>query len=52
VNIKEKQIVIRMDNEMGEFEGINNKLPKGYSPKIKIRIESEKTHHKGKKLPT
>jgi hypothetical protein len=52
MNIKEKQIVIRMDNEMGEFEGINNKLPKGYSPKIKIRIESEKTHHKGKKLPT
>jgi hypothetical protein len=35
-----------MDNEMGEFVGIDNKLPDDYSPKIKIRIESEKTNGK------
>jgi hypothetical protein len=41
-----------MDNEMGEFVGIKNKLPKDYEPKIKIKVEGEKTHNKGKKLPT
>lgn len=52
MNLNKKLLVVRMDNEMGEFIGIKNKLPKDYSPKIKIRIENEKTHHKGKKLPT
>lgn len=52
MNLDKKLVVVRMDNEMGEFVGINNKLPKGYTPKIKIRIEGEKTHINGKKLPT
>jgi hypothetical protein len=52
MNLDKKLIVVRMDNEMGEFVGIKNKLPKDYSPKIKIKVESEKTHDKGKKLPT
>jgi hypothetical protein len=42
MNLDKKEILIRMDNEMGEFVGIDNKLPDDYSPKIKIRIESEK----------
>jgi hypothetical protein len=46
MNLDKKEILIRMDNEMGEFVGIDNKLPDDYSPKIIIRIESEKT--KGK----
>jgi hypothetical protein len=37
---------------MGELDGVKNNLPKGYTPKLKMRIENEKTHHKGKKLPT
>ena len=52
MNLDKKLVVVRMDNEMGKFVGINNKLPRGYTPKIKIRIESEKTYLKGKKLPT
>lgn len=52
MNLKKKEVTIRMDNEMGEFTGIKNKLPKNYTPKIKIKVENEKTHHKGKKLPT
>jgi hypothetical protein len=42
MNLGKKEITIRMDNEMGEFVGIDNKLPDDYSPKIKIKIESEK----------
>jgi hypothetical protein len=53
MNLDKKEITVRMDNKMGKFEGIINKLPKGYTPKIKINIESEKTHdEKGNKLPT
>ena len=52
LDLDKKEIVIRMDNEMSEFVGIKNKLPKGYTPKLKVRIENEKTHNKGKKLPT
>jgi len=52
MNLDKKLVVVRMDNEMGEFKGIVNKLPKDYTPKIKIKVESEKTHDKGKKLPT
>jgi hypothetical protein len=52
LNLEKKEVTVRVDNEMGEFEGIKNKLPDGYTPKIKIRVESEKTHHKGKKLPS
>jgi len=52
LDLDKKEIVIRMDNEMSEFVGIKNKLPKGYTPKLKVKIENEKTHHKGKKLPS
>jgi hypothetical protein len=53
MNLDKKEVTVRMDNKMGKFEGIINKLPKDYTPKIKIKIESEKTHDdKGKKLPT
>lgn len=52
LNLEKKEVTVRMDNEMGEFVGIKNKLPKDYTPKIKIKVENEKTHHKGKKLPT
>jgi dipeptidase len=52
MNLEKKIVLVRMDNEMGEFVGIKNKLPKNYEPKIKIKVESEKTHDKGKKLPT
>ena len=52
LNIEKKEIVVRLDNEMGEFVGIENKLPKDYTPKIKIRVENEKTHIDGEKLPT
>lgn len=46
MNLDKKEITIRMDNEMGEFVGIDNRLPKGYKPKISIRIEGEKTNRK------
>ena len=52
LNLEKKEVTVRMDNEMGEMVGIKNKLPKGHSPKIKVKVENEKTHHKGKKLPT
>jgi hypothetical protein len=52
MDLDKKEIVIRMDNEMGEFVGIKNKLPKDYTPKLKVKIETEKTHNKGKKLPS
>jgi ribosomal protein S25 len=53
MNLEKKEVTVRMDNEMGRFEGIDNRLPKGYTPKIKINIESEKTRDdKGNKLPT
>lgn len=52
LNLEKKEVTVRMDNEMGEMVGIKNKLPKGHTPKIKIKVENEKTHQKGKKLPT
>jgi len=52
LNLDKKEVTVRMDNEMGELVGIKTKLPKNYKSKIKIRVESEKTHLKGKKLPT
>jgi hypothetical protein len=52
MNLEKKEVTVRMDNEMGEFKGIKNKLPKDYEPKIKIKVENEKTHLKGKKLPS
>jgi len=53
MNLEKKEVTVRMDNKMGKFEGIDNRLPKNYTPKIKIKIENERTHNnKGKKLPT
>jgi len=53
MDLENKIITVRMDNEMGKFEGIDNRLPKGYEPKITIKVEEEMTHNKkGKKLPT
>jgi len=53
MDLSEKIVIIRMDSEMGKFEGIINRLPKDYKPKIKIKIEEEKTHdEKGNKLPS
>jgi hypothetical protein len=52
LNLDKKEVTVRMDNDMGEMVGIKNKLPKGHEPKIKIKVENEKTHHKGKKLPS
>lgn len=53
MNLDKREVTVRMDNKMGEFKGIINNLPKDYEPKIKIKIESEKTHDdKGKKLPS
>ena len=52
MNCDKKTITIRMDKKHGEFTGFENLLPKDYEPKIKVKIEGEKTHDKGKKLPT
>jgi hypothetical protein len=53
MDLENKVVTVRMDNEMGRFEGIDNRLPKGYKPKISIKIEEERTHdEKGNKLPT
>ena len=46
MNLDKKEVTVRMDNEMGEFVGINNKLPKNYTPKISVRIEGEKINRK------
>jgi len=50
LNPEKKLVFVRMDNEMGQLVGIKVKLPKGYKPKIKIEVESEKTYEKEKKL--
>jgi len=39
MNCDKKEITIRLDKKHGEFTGIENLLPKGYEPKIKINIE-------------
>jgi hypothetical protein len=52
MNLEKKIVTVRMDNKMGNFLGIKNELPEGYEPKIKIKVESEKTHKYGKKLPS
>lgn len=53
MNLEKREVTVRMDNEMGKFEGIENRLPKGYVPKIKIKIEGEKVRDDdGKELPS
>ena len=49
MNLDKKEVTVRMDNEMGELVGIKTKLPKRYQPKIKIKVESEKSEKKDKK---
>jgi hypothetical protein len=39
MNLNKKEVTIRMDEEFGVFEGIENRLPEGYKAKIKIKIE-------------
>jgi quinolinate synthase len=39
MNLNEKKVVIRMDEEMGEYLGMDNRLPEGYKPKIKIIVD-------------
>jgi hypothetical protein len=39
MNLKKKEVTIRMDKEHGEFEGVETLLPKDYEAKIKIKIE-------------
>lgn len=53
MNLSKKEVTIRMDGKMGKFEGLDDRLPEGYKPKIKIKIESEKSKdNNGKKLPS
>jgi hypothetical protein len=46
MNLDKKEITIRMDNEMGEFVGIDNRLPKGYEPKISAENRGEENKYK------
>jgi hypothetical protein len=39
MNCDKKEITIRLDKKHGEFTGMEKLLPKGYEPKIKIKIE-------------
>jgi hypothetical protein len=39
MNCEKKEITIRLDKKHGEFTGMEKLLPKGYEPKIKIKIE-------------
>ena len=39
MNCDKKEITIRLDKKHGEYTGMENLLPKGYEPKIKIHIE-------------
>ena len=41
MNCDTKTVTVRMDNEHGKLETIENLLPKGYEPKIKIKIENK-----------
>jgi hypothetical protein len=39
MNCNKKEITIRLDEKHGEYTGMEKLLPKGYKPKIKIKIE-------------
>ena len=41
MNCDTKTITVRMDDEHGKLETIENLLPKGYEPKIKIKVEGK-----------
>jgi uncharacterized pyridoxamine 5'-phosphate oxidase family protein len=40
MNCDLKEVTIRLDKKYGELTGIENLLPKGYEPKIKLKIEN------------
>jgi len=39
MNLDKKIVTVRMDKKHGEFDGVINKLPEGYEPKIKFHLE-------------
>ena len=39
MNCDKKEVTIRLDEKYGDLTGIENLLPKGYEPKIKLKIE-------------
>ena len=41
MNCDTRTVTVRMDNEHGKLETVENLLPKGYEPKIKIEIEGK-----------
>ncbi len=41
MNCNTKTVTIRMDKEHGELETVENLLPNGYEPKIRIKIEGK-----------
>ena len=41
MNCDTKTVTVRMDDEHGKLETVENLLPKGYEPKIKIKIENK-----------
>jgi len=41
MNCDTKTVTVRMDNKHGKLETIENLLPKGYEPKIKIKVEGK-----------
>ena len=41
LNLDKKEVTIRMDKNMGKFLGVDNRLPNGYEPKIKINVIKE-----------
>jgi len=41
MNCDTKTITVRMDDKHGKLETVENLLPKGYEPKIKIKIEDK-----------
>jgi len=40
INLDKREVTIRMDKIHGELTGTENLLPKGYEPKIKVKIEN------------
>jgi hypothetical protein len=41
MNCDTKTVTVRMDNKHGKLETVENLLPKGYEPKIKIKVEGK-----------
>jgi protein-tyrosine-phosphatase len=45
MNLTELTFELRYDDEHSKFEGYENKLPKGYEPKIKVKFGETGLHH-------